>query len=561
MMSPATSPDPALPGAWPVSPSRPAIDLLHLEHVLEFQQRLVSQMDSDKFETPSSTTFTASISADSAIAPADSLDSELTRVRTDTSTSIATSASTTYTSRSSPERLVMAKLPPLTFRTRYSAVADSPTRIPRPTNSRSPSDHIRSRTRSSSQNFFTPESPSPRSQHSRVLVPETSPSSSLGVARPSNPPVSPIVFASPASSAFQRFSNSQSSPNNRSSLYDYSSSPSWETSYGSEYDDRHMLLPSPSPSSSPVSSRANLAVRPSSVANRTPSIEINAAAPMLTSGSLPASPETSISIGIDPIVTRSPRLSPIDGDTSPWSLSLSPVSPVLSDVPDLSLSSPVAGNVVDGHLVSFPSPSSSQFQPPLPSPVLGSISESEDVGNTSAAEYAAVIMSSAWAPDGPSLAPMVPAELLSCQNEAGAAMIALDAENALAFEEEGLLACSQTVHATESARNTKTSGVFGKMKKIGDRFKKLLRGKSKVVYGSAGVNVDVNVRRVASPGNVLLPEALPDVIDIHGDTSAAHVYNNLLPNHATDDSHLPLPLPPPPGLAVNFLPNSSEWIS
>ncbi|KAJ6575176.1 hypothetical protein B0H19DRAFT_631052 [Mycena capillaripes] len=78
-MSPLStpSPGPALPGAWP-SP-RPVVDSLHLEHVLDFQQRLVSQMD--KSEIPSSTSFAASVSADSAITPADSLDSNLTRFR------------------------------------------------------------------------------------------------------------------------------------------------------------------------------------------------------------------------------------------------------------------------------------------------------------------------------------------------------------------------------------------------------------------------------------------------------------------------------------------------
>ncbi|KAJ7254057.1 hypothetical protein B0H12DRAFT_569773 [Mycena haematopus] len=547
MMSPAPSPGPALPGAWPIP--HPPVDPLRLEHVLDFQQRLVSQMDQS--EIPSSTSFTASVSADSAIAPADSLDSELTRFRTDTSTSIATSVSTTYTSRSSPERLVTAKLPPLAFGAKYSAVEDDyPTRIPRPTNSvRFTSDHTRSQ--SQRQNFFTSESPSPRSQNSCVPVPETSPSSSLGAARPSSPPVSPIVFASPTSS-LPRFSNSQSSPHNRSSSYAGSSSPSWETSYGSEYD-RHMLVPSPSPSPSPISSRANLALRPSSIANRTPSIEINAAVPLLTSLSLPASPETSMSLDTDPIVTRSPRLSPLVGDTCPWTLSLSPASPVLSNAPDLSLSSPVADNVVDGHLVSLSSPSSSQSQSPLPSPALGSIFESEDVGNTSAAEYAAAIMSSAWASEGPSLAPVIPLEFLSGENEVGSVVMALDAEqsrNALTFEEEGLLAYSQNARSPTSPQETRTSGVFGKMKKIGDKFKKLLRGKSKGARDDVGVNVNVHVGRAASPTSLLFPEALPDVIDIQSHTSAAQVYDSLLPNHGTDDSHLQLPLPPPPGLAV-----------
>ncbi|KAF7339421.1 Aspartate aminotransferase [Mycena sanguinolenta] len=510
-MSPATSPDPALPGAWPASPSRPTVDPIHLEHVLEFQQRLVSQMDSNKFETPTSASFTVSASADSAIAPADSLDSELTRVRTDTSASIATSASTTFTSRSSPERLVTAKLPPLTYRTKYSsAVVDSPTRIPRPTNSLKPTRKL---------------------LHSRITVtfstlPEFSSTCSRNIT---------LIITGYSSSV---------EPTGIAHCFCVTRVVRFSTfpivTKQCEYDDRHMLLPSPSPSSSPspISSRANLAVRPSSIVNRTPSIEINAAIPMLTSLSLPASPETSLSLEVDPIVTRSPRLSPIDGDASPWSLSLSPVSPVLwaFSVFPVSLVLPVSI--------------------PAPFPALGSISESEDVGNTSAAEYAAAIMSSAWAPDGPSLAPVVPAELLSGQNEAGPALIDLDAENALTLEEEGLLAYSQTARAPPSPQDTKTSGVFGKMKKIGDKFKKLLRGKSKVVCDGAGVNVDVDVRRAASPGNFFLPEALPDVIDIHSHTSAAQVYNNLLPNHGTDDSHLPLPLPPPPGLTVR---NSSNY--
>ncbi|KAJ7619083.1 hypothetical protein DFH06DRAFT_74249 [Mycena polygramma] len=533
--TPAPSPGPALPGAWP-SP-RPAVDSLHLEHVLGFQQRLVSQMD--KSETPS-TSFAASVSADSAITPADSLNSQLTRFRTETSTSIATdtSASTTYTSRSSPERLVTAKLPPLAFKTKYSAVDNNyPTRIPRHT------DFVRGtpdQTRVRSQRLFSSDSPSP------PRVPDMSPSSS-GIGRHSNSPLSPIVFASPASSSFPRVAASQSSPHNRSSSYEYNSSPSWETSYGSEYDDRQMLNPSPSPSPSPLSGRSHLVARSLSADNRTPSIEISPAVPMLTSLSLPASPDNSLSLDMDPI---SPRLSPIDGDASPWTLSLSPTSPVISILPDLSLSSPT-GNTVDGHVVSFPSMSSSSspFLSPLPSPVLDDVSE-EHVGDTSAAEYAAAIMSSAWAPDGPSMAQVIPFGLLSTENEMGPIA---QVEQTESVEEEELpapLAYLDNVQSFPSRQEVKTSGVLGKMKKFSDKFKKLLRGKSKTIRDGGGVNVDVDVRRVGGRVNSPLPDALPDVIDIQSHTSAAQAYDSLLSNHSTD-SHLPLPRPPPPGLLVH----------
>ncbi|KAJ7786378.1 hypothetical protein B0H16DRAFT_1490241 [Mycena metata] len=313
-----------------------------------------------------------------------------------------------------------------------------------------------------------------------------------------------------------------------------------------------MLNPSPSPSPSPMSGRPNLVARPLSSANRTPSIEISAAVPMLTSLSLPASPDTSMSLDLDPIISRSPRLSPIDGDASPWSLSLSPASPVLSIVPDLSLSSPAAGNTVDGHVVSFPSPSSSSspFVSPLPSPLLDSITEAEYVGDTSAAEYAAAIMSSAWASEGPSLTQAMPPAVRSTEENETASPVFSNADvdqPALASEEEEL---SQPLAYQENVplrrQEAKVSGVIGKMKKFSDKFKRLLRGKAKISRDNGGVNIDVNVRRA---GSSPLLDALPDVIDIQSHTSVAQAYDSLLSNNDTD-TRLPLPLPPPPGLVL-----------
>jgi hypothetical protein len=204
---------------------------------------------------------------------------------------------------------------------------------------------------------------------------------------------------------------------------------------------------------------------------------------------------------------------------------------------------------VDGHVLSFPSPSSSSspFLSQLPSPVLDGVSEF--VGDTSAAEYAAAIMSSAWASDGPSMAQVIPPALLSTENETSP-----DAEQSdigLALEEDDLpepLAYLDNAHSP-SRQEAKMGGVLRKMKRISDKFRKLLRGKSKVVRDNGGVNIDVDVRRVGGRRNSPLADALSDVIDIH--TSAAQVYDSLLPNHSTD-THLPLPLPPPPGLVVSF---------
>ncbi|KAJ7110162.1 hypothetical protein C8R44DRAFT_274738 [Mycena epipterygia] len=315
-----------------------------------------------------------------------------------------------------------------------------------------------------------------------------------------------------------------------------------------------MLNPSPSPSPSPMSGgRAHL--RTLGSANRTPSIEI-AAVPMLTSLSLPASPDTSMSLDMDPVAPRSPRLSPINGDTSPWSLSLSPASPVLSLVPDLSLSSP--GPALDGHVLSFPSPSlsTSPFASPLSSPVLDDASVPEHVGDTSAAEYAAAIMSSAWASDGPSMAQVIPSGLLLAENDRGQidhAAAPSSEVDAATLEEEELpepLAYLENVdYLPIRRREVKMGGVLGKMKKLGDKVKRLLRVKSKAVGNNGGVNIDVDVRRVGGLGNSPVPDALPDVIDIQSRTSAAQVYNSLLSSQGTD-SDLPLPLPPPPGLVV-----------
>ncbi|KAJ7783837.1 hypothetical protein DFH07DRAFT_1054984 [Mycena maculata] len=555
------SPGPALPGAWPssshrrstTSPTpRPVVDPLHLEHVLDFQQRLVSQMDQSELPSiPSTTTFAASVSADNAILPADSLDSQLTRFRTDTSTSMVTdtSVSTTYTSRSSPERFVAGKLPQLPFKTKYSAVESNnyPTRIPRPTNYHIP-DQIR---QSQRQNIFSTESPSPPRPHaSRVRGPDTS-ASSLSLDCASNgSPMSPIIFASPASSALPRVtSKSQSSPpHNSSSSYEYNSSPSWETSYGSEYNDRHMLDPSPSPSPSPMAGRSNLAARTMSAMNRTPSIEISPAVPMLTSLSLPASPDTSMSLEID-VVSRSPRLSPINGDSSSWSLSLSPASPVLSVVPDLSLLSPA----VDGHVVSFPSSSSFPFESPLPSPVFDEASPCEYVGNTSGAEYAAAVMSSAWVSEGPSMAQVIPQGLVLTENETNPVEdeIAPDPDPSVEVQTMGEVELPERLayESVQSRRRAgKKVGVIEKMKKLGDKVKRLLRGKTRALGENGGVNIDVDVR-VGSLGNSPLQDELPDIIDIQSHTATAQAYDRLLPMHGTD-SHLPLPLPPPPGLIV-----------
>ncbi|KAJ7631034.1 hypothetical protein FB45DRAFT_917254 [Roridomyces roridus] len=523
-----------IPGAWPSSSHRrsttcptprPVIDSLHL--VRDFQQRLVSQMDQSVIPY--------SGSSSSAIGPVDSLDSDLTRFRTDTSTSMITvssfcSALQRYNSIQDTSFCTTPERPVLQFasKTKYSAVENSfPTRIPRPTRVHSPRD--------SCQNVFGPDSPPSRHP---VPVFDTSASSISLDCNSNGSPVSPIIFSSPTSSTFPRFpSKFHPSPATRS--LSYNSSPSWETSYGSEYNDRHMLDPSPSPSPSPITGRPSLAPRMSTT-NRTPSIEINAAVPMLTSLSLPASPENSMSLELD-LVSRSPRLSPIDGNTSPWSLSLSPVSPVLSVVPDLSLS-PLA----DEHVVSFPS--SSPFESPLPSPVL------DEVANTSAADYAAAVMSSAWASDGPSMSQVIPQGLVLPDIDSEDEVLPnpeapMDA-TADEIEPPAPLAYRESVEYIPARiqQEGKRQGVIGKMKKFGDRVKRLLRGKPKA---AGGVNIDVDVRvgsLTASP----LPDDLPDVIDIqspHAATAQAQAYNNLLPNH-DNSSHVPLPLPPPPGLLI-----------
>ncbi|KAK7064179.1 aspartate aminotransferase [Favolaschia claudopus] len=536
MLSPAPSPGPQLPGAWPASSPRPPAQSLHLEHVLEFQQRLVNQMD--KTEIPSTPSFSRSVSApDSCMAPADSLDSELTRVRTDTSMSLATdsSLSTTYTSHSSPERCVTSKYSPV-FTTKYTSVqSPRPTRIPRPSNS----PPIRSAVPAESQietDIFSYNSPSPPSRTTNTTAAQISPSASPSVSRRSKPPVSPIVFASPASSSFPRFSNSQYSPHRRSYSHDYNSSTSPETSYGSEYYDRHMLHPSPSPSPSPMSGRPNLA---SSVATRTPSIEISAA-PMLTSLSLPASPETTMSLDDDPIVPISPRLSPVDCQSSPWNLSLSPGSPVLSNVPDLSLSSPVVeSNTVDGHVVSFPSPSTSAspVESSLSSPALASISELDYIGNTSAAEYANAVVSSAWGP-------AIPVGLLSTEDGVNAVPHLEQSDPAVQRQE---LPQSSAASASPRHRDAKPNSVLGKMKKLTDKFKQLLWSKPKAHTRNDASHLDVNS---STMGNFARYMTATDILDIQSPASAAQVYNGLLPDSLTDAGDIPLPIPPPPGLPI-----------
>ncbi|KAF7320365.1 Aspartate aminotransferase [Mycena kentingensis (nom. inval.)] len=493
--SPA-SPDPALPGAWstphrrwssyPSPRSSPRPD--RLENVLEFQRRLVHQMDS----LPSS---------DNTLATGSSQESELTRA--DESKSLV--ADTTACSS-----LDLISIPKATFtRDEY------PTRIPRHAD-------LSRRLRAKDAGL---DSPSPPTRFQQTL----SPSSSFSLSTP----VSPMIFSSPASSSLPRL-KVKSSPLRHSSSYEYESSPSWDTSYGSEYDDRGMLNQSRShsPSPLPMARRQNLAPR-LSVATRTPSIEI-APAPMLTALSLPASPETSLDVEPD-VVIRAPRLTPVDDDeTSPWTASLS--SPAFSTIPEISLSP--AATCDDQDIMFLPSPDSESASPfvtstdivhlPLSPPSTIPDIESEAEAESSAAAYATAVVSSAWSAEGPSLSQVIPDSFQP-------ASIAPNVE-----QDPGL--CErQPLHPVISS-GLKSSGVIGKMKKFGHKLKNILRGSLK---GQNGGKVNVNVRSRRYP---VSPAAFADVIDI---TSAAQIYESQLP--ASDTTTLSpslLPLPPPPGLGT-----------
>ncbi|KAJ6610052.1 hypothetical protein B0H10DRAFT_441863 [Mycena sp. CBHHK59/15] len=169
-------------------------------------------------------------------------------------------------------------------------------------------------------------------------------------------------------------------------------------------------------------------------------------------------------------------------------------------------------------------------------------------------------MSSAWDSDDLSMAPVVLPGLSSVETEANQtddddALEPDPSMDAAVLEEEYLpepLAYLGNVQYLPTRRplGGKTGDVLGKMKKLGDKVKRLLRGKLKSdEEHRGGVNIDVDVRRVGRAGNSPLPDVLSDVVAIENQASAAQVYDSLLSSHGTD-CNLPLPLPPPPGLLV-----------
>ncbi|CAK5280548.1 unnamed protein product [Mycena citricolor] len=530
---PPPSPSPVLPGAWPLSIHRrsvtcpssgPSSDPLHLDHVLDFQQRLV-----DKMDTNTATRYFPAYDGDAVITPADSLDSELTRVRTDTSRSIATaaSASTIYTTRSSPEKGVISKSSP---KLKYSNLHNNfPTRIPQPKRI------IGQETRAVR---FHRQSLSPESQRSirSQNASSVSPACSINCSVSSSSPVSPMIFASPTSSSFPRPSNRQLQSVNESPSFSYSSSPSWETSFGSDYNDRVLLDISPCPS--PMYS----APRQSFGTNRTPSIEISSA-PMLTSLSLPGSAETSMSSDMDVLDIRgdiSDSAASFSGSEqgSPWTLSPSPLSPALSFGHDLV---PVEEDPFEAHILAFPHPDSvSPIVSPIPSSIPEIESEIEYAGDSSAVQYAEAVVSSAWATDGPSMSQVIPSSLLSITDEAAAAVQSpafSELDGALALDEEQY---SQGLsYLPAESMPVKSRGVVGRMKKLVKRF--LWPGKSKHEQFNEGVNVNVQVgSTLSSPPRQMAAHTISHLPN-------AQLYNCLLPSDGTV-SQLGIPVPHPPGL-------------
>lgn len=394
-----------------------------------------------------------------------------------------------------------------------------------------------------------------------------------------SPTLSPIVFRSPTSSNRLPFAAAFG----EQSFQDDSSSPSWLTSYGSDYDDSDMLR-SPSPSPSPLSARREMRRRglslsgrhPEDLAPSSPSIPdiASPSVPMLTNLSLPGTPvDDSVYLEAPDNPVRAPAAS----QDAPWTLSLpsaeepysflslAPTSPRSLSL-SLSLTSSSFGALLDTggneHLLRFPSPAftpSSELSSPAFSPGPGPDQfVGPDVRETSAtgAEYATAVMSSAWTADGPHIEPILiemrdsPA-VQDDQTESFVHCSDID------FPSEGAhLGHSVPADSIHGASRLGKPGLFRKVKHLGVKVKSLLRRKARRDRKEI-LEVDVDVSTIAqedddmllhhgvpSPSEVELPE-IEQILESlpHLDLSSIGL-----------DNHIPLPLaiPPPPGLNVSL---------
>lgn len=428
----ARSPSPAIPGAWPATPLHkrsltcpipilanaqsqhvPASvtlpEPLHLDRVLNFHQKLslaLSEPDNN-IKKQTSVTVTPSCPNVSPSMPSD--DSDLTKYNpNDTSLSVVdTSVATSCTSPMTPERVLIKSL----VESSPSSQMNDNVRIHGPKNR----NHTTSSEPDNIFSEFSPGRPS-ASFHGQDVLANSSFSSS-----PCPSPTSPMVFNSPSPSILPPRGRTRT--NSSQASYDHLSSLSCMTSSEEDFGvvRTRELSRSLSPNPSSHASRYNQALRmpmlytPERVS---PSVEELAppTIPMLTGLSLPGTPDDSLSTDGNPALNSFLASPQSDVNEPEWTLAMSAVTPTNSvsvhdTSPSLSLSPTSSFRAqlnLDAaeHVLNFPSHNPSSAGASVePSPAIG-MSETGSV-ETSAAEYAAAVMSSVWSSHNPSLDPIV----------------------------------------------------------------------------------------------------------------------------------------------------------
>ncbi|GLB36200.1 hypothetical protein LshimejAT787_0304880 [Lyophyllum shimeji] len=416
------SPSPVVPGAWPSSPGVshkryntfpghtgvPPVDTMHLDHVRNFHQRLSRTLfksvePSGAPRRPLESMESRSVLSDIASTPSDG--SDFTRfTQHDTNTSLSMFAETSFdTACSSPTRGRIDF--PVYRRSNDSDIQHVTTgegsriQLHRRTKARSlsPSDNRAiEASQSASQSLHPPSQLSARPQSPRFTI-STSHSGASPATRPSPDLVSAISSSSPTSSGHApvpSYHGQQYSPS-----LELLSSPSWETSFSSHLSEMGSSWAETPPVTVARPARMLRRVRlgPTSETGdheqNESSTEVDIPViPMLTALSLPGSVDTSLDISHRGSLGHGYHLLP--------TLQYSPDTSNTQISPSCSLFSPLAGNSEDNGTADIRAPSpSASLSPFITAPSSASPAIPSTTADSSAVEYAAAVVSSAWGED------------------------------------------------------------------------------------------------------------------------------------------------------------------
>ncbi|KAK0208296.1 hypothetical protein DFS33DRAFT_429690 [Desarmillaria ectypa] len=486
------SPSPAIPGAWPTTPlhkrsltcpvptqsnaqphcvpaSATLPEPLHLDRVLNFHQRLSLALSEPDNNTRKRASFIVTPSCPNASPSMPSDDSDLTKYNPN-DTALSMVDTSVATSCTLPMSLGHVPVKSLDEPSPLSQMNDNARIHGQKNRNHAPSSEL--------HNIFGEGSPS---RPSASFPGQGALANSSFSSSPCPSPTSPMVFNSPSPSILHPRSRTRT--NSSQASYDHLSSLSCITSSEEDFDVVRTREPSRSLSPSPSShaSRYNQALRmpvlytPERVS---PSVEELAppAIPMLTGLSLPSTPDDSLTMDENP-VSNSFLASPQSDVNEPeWTLALSAVTPTPTasvSVHDTSLSlslSPMSSFRAQlnldaaEHVLSFPSSHNpSSFGASVePSPAIG-MSETGSL-ETSAAEYAAAVMSSVWNSHNPSLDPIV--------IETTTRVEVSDDDNRRARS----VASDRPARTGSRQSWNKKRGILLKVKKFGGRMRQLLTG-------------------------------------------------------------------------------------